>query len=423
METQKNKFYYGWVIVVCAALCYFFGQIMYTNVSGAYTAAITAEFNWPRASFTLWMTISAAVMTATSPVIGKLSRKFGVRNTVVGCLLIQTLGYLGFSFSSQLWQFYCLAPLLGIGFAGVIRLAPSMFVNMWFGPKLRGTAMAFTTAAISFGGLIMVNVISGVIRDAGWRKGYLLSVAINLIVMLPAFWFLVRTPEEKGVEMRGNFAEGEAAKTHVERDSPDMDLQQIIRTPEYYLMFVGQILIGIAATGLLTNVQMYYTDIGMDPAFAALLTSLGTAVTIGGKFLLAFVNDRLGVKVSTSLAGGCYAVAFLGLFMAQFAYGFAAVYLVGYSIGSAITVFIPPIIVANLWGQKYYAENFGAVNLASGIGSMVGPTAVALVYDLAGSYSMAWIVLCVMLIIVGSCFLGALLVAGRRAKKAPQSGS
>lgn len=416
MEQTKSKFYYGWVVVICAMLCYFFGQIMYTNVMGAYTAAITEEFGWARASFTVWSSISATVMMITSPIIGKLSKRYGVRNTLVTVLLIQTAGYLGFSFSSQLWQFYALAPLLGIGFAGVIRLAPSMLVNLWFGPKLRGRAMAVTTAAVSLGGLVMVNVISGVIQNAGWRYGYYLTVAINLLVMLPCFWFLIRTPEEKGVEMRGNFAPGEQNKSRVERDAPDMNLQKVLRTPEFYLMAGGQILIGIAATGLLTNVQMYYTDIGMEPSFAALLTSLSAGVTILGKFLLAAVNDKLGVKVSTGLAGGCYAAAFLGLYLAQFAHGFAAVYLVCYSIGSSLTIFIPPIIVANLWGPKYYAENFGAVNLASGIGSIIGPTAVALVYDLAGSYSAAWLALCVILLIVGACFMGALIVAGHRVK-------
>ena len=35
MEQTKSKFYYGWVVVICAMLCYFFGQIMYTNVMGA----------------------------------------------------------------------------------------------------------------------------------------------------------------------------------------------------------------------------------------------------------------------------------------------------------------------------------------------------------------------------------------------------
>lgn len=407
-----KKMYYGWKIVICAFMCLFFGQLLYTNVMSVYTKAITEQFGWERAQFTLWTSISAAVMMASSPIIGKLYQKFNVKKVLSAIVLIMTCGYLGFAFSSHLWQFYFFAVFMGIGFAGYIRMGPSVLINLWFGPKLKSRAMAIVTTSTTFGTLIIVPLITEIVSAYGFRAGYLTTVFINLIVVLPVFWFIIDTPENKGIEKQGLIAENE--KTHVESDGVDLEPSQVLRLPEFYLFGIAQLICAICATGLLSNVQMYFTDIGFNTTVAAWITSASWATAFVGRFIVGGICEKRGVRTGIVFCCLAYSISMLGLFFTRYSTLFGFVYAAGYAIGASVTVLVPPLMVPTMWGTKNNAKNYGLVNFCSGIGTIFGATIIALVYDITGTYTNAWLALALLFFISAALFYAALTISKKR---------
>lgn len=409
---KHSKFYYGWVVCFCGFLAIFLGQMFYTNSMGLYTKAITELFGWSRGQFTIWTSISAAVMMACSPVIGRLYEKFEPRKVVCGVIVLQTIGYLGFSFSTQLWMFYLFAIFLGIGFGGFIRLLPSIAVNMWFGPALKGRAMAFATMGTALGPVAIVPLMQKIIASFGYQWGYWFTCLVNLFVLIPLFWFLIKTPEQKGVQRLGSIDGGQ--NLHVEQDGRDKSLKEILRTPEFYMFGAAQIIIGVLATGLMTNVTLYFNDIGMNMSAAAWVSSLSWATAIIGRLVLSYLSRKVGIKFTAGFAAVTYALAMIGLYFAQFNWLFIILYAAGYAIGSAITVMIPPIMTTTMWGSKYNGQNFGAINFCSGIGSVFGATLVAYVYTLTGTYANAWLTFFFAFLVCAFLLVGAMMLAEKR---------
>lgn len=380
-----------------------------------YTKEITELYGWSRGQFSIWTSISAATMMITSPIIGRLYEKYGVRNLICCVILLQTVGYFGFSISTSLVMFYAFAVFLGIGFGGFIRLGPSVLVNLWFGPALKGKAMAFGTLGTALGPVAIVPLMQSIISTYGYQWGYWFTCIVNLFVLIPLFWFLVRTPEEKHIEKAGMVV---ATNSHVEKDGKDMPLQAVMKTPEFYMFGVAQVIIGVLGTGLMTNVTLYFNDIGMNMSAAAWVSSLSWATATIGRFILSFLSSKAGIKFTAGFSAIAYAIGMLGLYLAEVNWLFIFIYAAGYAIGSAITVMIPPMMVSTMWGAKYNAQNFGAINFCSGIGSVFGSTLVAYVYTFTGTYSNAWIVFFFAFIIVAVLLVGAMKLAEKRSKSA-----
>lgn len=409
---KQEKVYYGWKVVVCAFMCLFFGQLLYTNVMGVYTKAITEQFGWERAQFTLWTSVSAIVMMISSPIIGKLYQKYPMKKVMCMIVMIMSSGYLGFACSSQLWHFYMFAVLMGVGFAGYIRMGPSILVNLWFGPKLKSMAMAIVTTSTTFGTLIIVPMITNIVGKFGWRAGYFTTVGINLLVVIPVFWFIIDTPESKGIEKQGMINEDE--KTMVERDGVDLEPSQVLKLPEFYLFGAAQLLCAICSTGILTNVQMYFTDIGFNSAVAAWITSASWATAFVGRFIVGGVCKNKGVRTGITFCAAAYTFSMIGLFFTQYNMIFGFLYAAGYAVGSCITILVPPLMTPTMWGAKNNARNYGLVNFCSSIGTIFGATAIALVYDMTGTYSNAWLALAGIFVLAGILFYLSLTISKKR---------
>lgn len=412
-----KKLYGGHKTVFCSFLCLFFIQIFYTNSSSLYTGAITAEFGFDRAPFTLYLSIASAVMLFCSPVVGKLMQKYNPKYIMSGALIIQIISYLGFTISSQLWHFYVFSIGLGIAFATVIRVGPTTLVNFWFGPKVKSRYITIVSCGNGVGSIVILPLVTYVVTNFGWRYGYYLTAAVEAILILPCFLFLISTPAISGEPRRGDLTAEEAGekKNAGKVEGRSLKLSETIRQPEFYFMAVAMILVSVAATGLLTNVQLFFIDVGFDPMKAAWICSFATGIGTLGKIIDGIVIDRFGIKIGTLYAGSLYVIGVASLIFVTSTGSLAYIgFIVGYALGGSLTTLFAPIMTSYMWGADNYGANYGAVNLMSSVGSIIGPSSMALVYDMTGTYVNAWIAIAVGLVITVACYLIAMSLANRR---------
>jgi MFS family permease len=122
-------------------------------------------------------------------VFGFLGDRFGAKRVLVGGLLLQAFGALGYFFVRELGEFYAAAALFGFVYAGVMPLY-SVIARENFPLRMMGTVIGGTTMAGSLG-MASGPVLGGLIHDHlgsyGWL--YLGSFGMGLGAFLIALTF------------------------------------------------------------------------------------------------------------------------------------------------------------------------------------------------------------------------------------------
>ena len=120
---------------------------------------------------------------------GVVADKLGAKNVLVWGLLIQSIGALGFFFSSTLWAFYAAAGLFGFIYAGVMPLY-AVLARENFPLRMMGTIIGGTSMAGSLG-MALGPVLGGWLYDTTGSYGglYLTSAAMGIGAYVIAMTF------------------------------------------------------------------------------------------------------------------------------------------------------------------------------------------------------------------------------------------
>lgn len=139
-------------------------------------------------------------------------------------------------------------------------------------------------------------------------------------------------------------------------------------------------------------------------------------VLAGSKFITGMLFDRKGLRFTLML---CNAAALAALLLLIFATDsaagkvMAAAYSILVSLALPLETIMLPLITADLFGQRGYAQMLGVVSAVNTAGYAVGPPLTNFVFDAIGSYvPIFWVYLFVMAAIT-ACTLLALQLARR----------
>jgi MFS family permease len=150
------------------------------------------------------------------------------------------------------------------------------------------------------------------------------------------------------------------------------------------------------------HIVPHATDIGIPEVMAASILSISAGVGICGRLGIGFLSDRIGSKLTLS---ACLSLATLGLIWLLFAEEIWMFYLYallqGLSFASVVTLL--PVLTAELFGLKSLGVMIGALTLVGIIGEAIGPILTGSVFDITGSYRIAF------LICVGICAAAVVL--------------
>ena len=56
----------------------------------------------------------------------------------------------------------------------------------------------------------------------------------------------------------------------------------------------------------------------------------------------------------------------------------------------------------------------GWMNIAGNVGQIVGPTVAAIIFDVTGTYTLAWIIFAVLMVVVGGLYLASSLASKKQ---------
>lgn len=389
----RGGFHYAYLIVLSCIVMTCLPCALVLSCAGIFFTPVSEFFGVPKASFTLYFSVLNLAMMATLPVAGKLLAARDARVVLSVATALCGLGMFGMASCQEVWQFYLVGIVLGVGVAPLIYLAVPTLINAWCVKRVGffvGLCMAFT----GIGGVIFNPIGTAIIQSSpeGWRQAYLVFGAIILVGTLPFTLFVVRgKPADKGLLPYGagekDAADADGAATV---GTQGVSAADAMRTPAFWAIvaFCGLITLNQTVYQFLSSYALSFSN--SLPQIAAASGVVASAAMGGqaiGKVFLGSVSDhsvRLGAVCG--IAGGA-----VGVLLMWGMPSVLALLLVGafcFGVVYAMTTVETPLLVRSVFGSADYANIYSRVSMVGSLMSAVAAVFWSLVIDSAGGYGL-----------------------------------
>ena len=354
-----------------------------------FLVAFLEEFRWSRAETSLAYSVSQLVGGASAPFVGALVDRLGPRRLVLLGGSILALGLLGSAYLHALWQLIVLYGILmtiGANCLGLVVFVPMLsrrFVNN------RGMAISVVQSANGFARAVSAPVAQILISGIGWRSAYLAQGALMTVLVWPLAALFSRDDAPARVS-------SSSPSSSVATDRParrDWTLAEAIATPHFWLLFTVYLCTGLGSFFVSLHQLAFAVDVGFDKLYAASVLGMGALLSVAGTIVTGTLSDHIGRELSAVLA---YAVSIVGVICALFITGPDHAWLLWIHAcffgltwgarGPAVTA-----KTADLFPGPNLGAILGVITVGTGIGSAVGAWGAGWIFDISGSYRLAFV--------------------------------
>lgn len=338
--------------------------------------AVEAEFGAGRAEASVPYTLTMVGFALGNFAIGRAVDRFGVTLSLVAAALGVALGF-GLATLSASIAMLSLAQLL-VGFSSAVGFGPLIAdISHWF-VRRRGIAVALVASGNYLSGAIWPLVLAGMLETSGWRSVYLFMAVVTLVGVIPLSLALRRRlPQE------AQFAAQEKSLLNASASGLSPRALQ-------YLLGLAGIGCCVAMSMPQVHIVSYCVDLGYGPAVGAEMLSLMLLGGVGSRIVSGLLADKLG-GVKTLLIGS--ALQCLALFLYLPSGGLVSLYVVSLIFGLSQGGIVPSyaLIVREYMPAREAGARVGFVMMATIMGMALGGWMSGWIYDVSGSYQLAFI--------------------------------
>jgi len=394
---RRLPFFYGWVVVAVTFVTMAIGVNARTAFSLLYPP-ILSEFGWERGvtagAFSFGFVASAVV----SPLIGKLMDRAGPRAVMELGVALMGGGMLLAPLTSAPWHLYItLGVMVGAGSVCLGYSGFSLFLPNWF-VRRRGLAIGIAFAGVGIGSVTLLPWVQHMIEQGGWRTACTAMGLLILIALAPINLLLRKRPEDLGLQPDGDAASSASAAKAVSNildpvwAGTEWTLARALRTARFWWIALGY----FCGLYIWYAVQVHQTKFLLDIGFSASLAvwALGMVSLLGipGQILLGHLSDRIGREAIWAISCAGFAICFAALIGLRYEPSLFLVYLMvvtqgvmGYGLTSVMGA-----VVLEIFQGPHYGSIFGTLMLLALAGGAAGPWVTGLLFDLTGSYIIAF---------------------------------
>jgi len=355
-----------------------------------FLVAFIEEFRWSRAETSIAYSVSQLVAGGSSPLVGALVDRLGPRRLLVlgGSLLFA--GLVGSALISALWQnvlLYGIIMTIGANCLGLVVFVPLLSRHF---VRRRGMAISIVQSANGFGRATSAPLVQLSISTIGWRETYLAQAAF-IAAAVPLLAALFRRASRYPITVEP--VPPTPTATPVPLPSPSWTLPEAMRTPHFWLLFAVYLFTGLGSFLVSLHQLAFAVDIGFDKLYAAGVLGIGSFLAIAGTILTGSLSDYIGREWSAILA---YGISIIGVVCA----------LLITSPGQHWLLWLHACFFGLTWGARGPAITaktadlfpggrlgtiLGVITIGSGIGSAAGSWAAGWIFDVSGSYRLAFL--------------------------------
>jgi len=388
--TVKEKQAWATVAMMFLTLCFIGGII---NANGVFILPLIKQFGWSRAQVSLLTSAASFAAAGMVPIAGWLIDKIQARLVVTSGVFLAGCGWLvasqANSFTVILLGYAIFG--LGLGCAGVGVCAA--VVASWFDRRL-GLALGLTMSGTALGGMLLTLIAQATITHAGWRTAYLVLAVMPIVIVIPPVWLIIRNrPSPIAV-----------ASAHSSSNLSGYEVTEALRTGSFWLISLARFTSAVAIGGLATHMVPSLVAAGYTSDHAALVQSLLLGEAALAKPLFGIIADRINGRRALTIdlfmiAAGAMLLTAIGdprrlpLFFLTF----------GLAAGAPLSLI--PTAMTEAVGRKRLGSILGLEGIVGAGGIGLGPIVAGWIFDLRGSYILAFELFAAILIIGGSAAL------------------
>ncbi len=345
---------------------------------GLFQAPASKDLGIAISDFALAISVQQVAWGLSQPFAGIVADKHGTRwVALVGSVLFIAGVLLTATAQGALPIVLGAGVLIGVALACTTSGITANIAARVVLPTRRTLAFGLVSAAGSVGTMLTAPIAAYMLNHDGWRAG-LWAFAILAVAMLPAAWL-------------GSRADKLPNSIGADRDlSLTGALLEARRHPGYVVMSLAFFVCGLQLVFLTTHLPTYLAQCGMDASYSALVLMLIGGFNIVSSWLFGWLGDKYPKRL---LLGGIYLArsAALALFF-LFPPTPLSVVLFGATMGVLWLGVIPLVngLVVQMFGLRYLSTLTGIAFLSHQAGSFLGAWGGGYLFDLMGSYDLAW---------------------------------
>lgn len=342
----------------------------------ALMPAVQAEFGGGRGGASLPYTMTMAGFALGNLLWGRVLDRFGVSPAVAAAAAMSGVGFALAASSPSLALLTAAQFLIGLGTA--VFFGPLLAdISLWF-RRRRGIAVAVAASGNYLAGAIWPVALSGVLSAQGWRAVcWLLAVLVPTLVIPAALLLRRRVPAES---------------LTAAAQSTGLTPRRVPWSPRVLTWMLALAGIGCCVAMSMPQVHLvaFCVDLGYGPAVGAQMLSVMLIGGVASRLASGFVTDRLG-GIPTLLIGSVGQL--IGLILYLPFDGLASLYTVSLIFGLSQGGIVPAyaIIVRETMPAREAGSRVGFVIMATILGMALGGWMSGWIYDISGSYQLAFI--------------------------------
>lgn len=368
------------IVIACGAVMVFIS--MGTRQSfGLFLQPVTQDLGVGREVFSLAIALQNLLFGL--PLIGILADRFGSQKIAFSGGLLYAVGFLLLSITGSPAGLYAnLGILAGTAIGCTSYVVVLGAAARTVPPEKRSSTFGIITAAGSFGMFVIVPGVQWLIESAGWQTSFAVLAAFVGLTAVLAIGFPGKTAAPAG----------NPSTTAIEESQPlTRVFGRASRHSGYLLLTAGFFVCGFHVAFIATHLPAFLSDKSVSEISGATALAMIGLFNIFGSYLFGYLGDRLRKKYLLSFLYFSRAVV-ITLFLVLPISNFSAIAF-GCAIGFLWLATVPLTsgVVAQIFGARYLSTLYGLVFFSHQIGSFLGVWLGGRFYDVAGSYTMVWI--------------------------------
>ncbi len=379
------------IVAVCGAtLLVTFGIRLSFTV---FFVSLSEEFAWTRASTALIFSVSMIVFALTSVPAGIAMDRWGARIVFATGAAVLAAGLFISSRINSLNQLVvAYGVVAGVGIT-ILGLGPQAgLLAAWFRRRL-GLAIGLAFAGTGLGTMILTPGVQFIINNYDWRAAYRFLAVLALCLIPLLIIFIRRNPRSIGLRL-------------ADYDAPPQDKRRIgtgdfswtagraVRTRAFWLVIIA----ALGAIGPLRMLTVHQLAVavgaGFDRLFAASVIGLAGAITAVAFVVFGTLSDRIGRQKAYLIGSVCLiaAIVIMASLHTPQQQGWLLLYALMLGLGEGSRSSLVTAVASDLFPGPALGTINSAVGAAFGAGAALMPWLAGRIFDLRGSYSAAFII-------------------------------
>jgi len=396
-QSNRQDRFYGWLIVgACFSLTLTLGETFWTF--GVFFKPLQQEFGWSRALVSSIFTAFLLGYALSVIASGRLVDRYNPKPVLMVSALLMVSGLCLCSVGGTINHFRLCLFTVGLG-SGATWAVPNATVQRWFyGRKDAGLALGIVTSGVGVGALVFAPLINFLIQSYGWRTTFLtLGILFGSVVVM-ATLVLRPIPRDKSVVAKGT----EGIGVHAGGEVPAGN--------RWYASWAFAAILFVSVVGMVTfqivttHMVPHATDAGISPSAAAAALGFMGGFSILGRLLSGVFSARLGWHRLLSLAYFGMSASMVCLLVLREIW-MLHVFAFSYGVFHGVRISAQVGVLPEIFGMRSLGELIGITAAVGQLISASAPYAVGALFDATGSYSLAFLLI-VLLLAAGGVVAG-----------------